>query len=82
MPSDEVIEWDVLDGGLLGATIRCPDCPCLSGFGCDGDGALHRPYQLPGGAHLDLHRDGDLYFEVLCRPHGTETPVKGATDVE
>jgi hypothetical protein len=51
----EVLKWDVVDGGILGAVIRCPHCPCSPGFGCDGDGQLHREYRLPGGAKIDLH---------------------------
>lgn len=40
----EVLAWDVIDGGVLGALVRCPDCPCSPGFGCDGDGQLFRPF--------------------------------------
>ena len=70
----EVIEWDVLDGGVLGALIRCPDCPCIRGRGCDGDGVLHREYRLPGGAPIDVHGDADLLVQVLDRHQGPSTP--------
>lgn len=62
-----VIEWDVLDGDILGALIVCLDCPCSPGHGCDGDGVLHRAYELPGSAHIDIYRDPDVYLAVLDR---------------
>lgn len=65
--ADEVVEWDVINGTFLGAVIRCPDCPCQPGEGCDGDGLLHRPYRLPGGAMLDVWSDADLYVALLDR---------------
>lgn len=59
---DEVLEWDVDNGGRLGALIVCRYCdgtgtgPEDHGSGqvellgcpdCTGDGNLHRPYPLP-----------------------------------
>lgn len=73
----EVIEWDVVDGGVLGALIACRECSCRSGTGCDGTGRLFRPYRLPGGAQIDLFRDADVLMTVLDRsvpPRPTEAP--------
>lgn len=67
MIGHEVLKWDVLDGGVLGAVIRCPECPCRDGTGCDGAGRLHRPYRLPGGAHIDAWGDADLLMPLLDR---------------
>lgn len=71
---DEVIAWDVIDGGVLGANIRCPDCPCRSGLGCDGDGVLFRPYLLHG-RQIDLHRHAESLIGVLdYQPPTPEVP--------
>ncbi len=64
---DEVLWWDVVDGGMLGALIRCRACPCRDGTGCDGTRVMFRGYRLPGGAPLDLYRDADLLVNVLDR---------------
>lgn len=75
----EVLEWDVIDGGILGALIRCPDCPtCLppsavegsGGTGCEGDGKLFRPYRLHG-REIDLHRDAEALIALLDRKQPT-----------
>jgi hypothetical protein len=63
--STEVLRWDVIDGGLLGAVIRCPECPCRSGTGCCGQRELHRPYRLPGGAFIDTHRHAEALMPLL-----------------
>lgn len=62
-----VMEWDVIDGGILGALVRCEECPCTSDRGCGGEGVLHRPYRLPGGAFVDVWGDADVLIEVLDR---------------
>lgn len=62
-----VLQWDVLNGDVLGAIVECSACPCRAGTGCDGTGRLHRPYQLPGGHQIDLYRDADLLVHVLDR---------------
>jgi hypothetical protein len=68
--------WDVLDGAVLGAVIKCPGCPCRPGLGCDGTGQLFRPYRLPGGAQIDLKRDADIFIQVLDREE-RQTPWDG-----
>lgn len=65
-----VRQWDVIDGGLLGAVIECPECPCRRGMGCDGDGVLHRPYRLPGGAFIDVDRHAEALMSLLDPPPG------------
>jgi hypothetical protein len=70
--SAEVLRWDVIDGGLLGAVIRCPECPCRSGTGCDGQRELHRPYRLPGGAVIDTHRHAEALMPLLDPLAGPE----------
>lgn len=62
-----VIEWDTLNGDILGATVLCPDCPCdLSGT-CSGSGRLHRPYRLPNGGFIDFYGDADVLMKLLDR---------------
>ena len=70
--TDTVLAWDVLDGDILGAVVECRACPCRSGTGCDGTRRLHRPYRLPGGAHIDLYRDADILVNVLDRAHQSD----------
>ena len=72
----EVIQWDVLDGGVLGALIRCPDCPCGPYLGCDGTRVLHRPYRLPGGAPIDLHRHAEALITLLDDKPGDQRPAE------
>jgi len=72
----EVLKWDVVDGGILGAVIRCPHCPCSPGFGCDGDGQLHREYRLPGGAKIDLHADADVLMQLLDQGRGLPSDAR------
>lgn len=59
-----VLEWDVVESGVLGALVTCHACALLgSSTGCEtcsGSGRLHREYRAPGGAHVDLHRTEDL----------------------
>jgi hypothetical protein len=70
-----VREWDVIDGGLLGAVIVCPSCDGRSITGavvdacpeCDSDGTLHRPYRLPNGEPLDLWRDAEILIQIEPR---------------
>ncbi len=62
-----VLEWDVVDGGILGATVKCRDCPCGHGEGCDGTGRLHMPYGLPDGTVFDLHADADALMLLMDR---------------
>ena len=69
--NDEVIEWDVIDGGILGALIRCPDCPCVSGRGCDGDGVLFQPYHLHG-REIDLWGQAEILIALLDEPPAGE----------
>lgn len=64
----EVIEWDVLNGDVLGALIRCPDCPCLPGSGCDGDLTVHRPYRMPSGHPIDLYRHAGILVQITDEP--------------
>lgn len=76
----EVLQWDVMDGDVLGAIIRCPECPCRIGTGCDGTRRLFREYRLPGGATIDMFRDADILVNILDRavssnqPDASETP--------
>lgn len=73
-PPDIVIQWDVVDGNMLGATTECRSC---EGRGfveltedhrlgdidtcptCNGDRELHRPYYLPDGQLIAA--DGQPY---------------------
>ncbi len=66
-PAMTVVEWDVTNGDILGATVICPHCPCdLSGV-CGGSGRLHRPYRLPGGGFIDLYADAPVLMRLLDR---------------
>jgi hypothetical protein len=64
-----VLDWGVIDGGLLGALIECVACEnsILLRPGCemcDGDGVLHQPYRLPNGAAIDLDRHAELLIQI------------------
>jgi hypothetical protein len=50
-----VYEWDIVDGGILGAVIRCTDCIGRGCYVCSRSGVLHRPYRLFGD-FIDTHR--------------------------
>jgi len=70
-----VTEWDTIDGGILGAMIICPFCDgegCHVPQGCDGTGLMHRPYRLPNGALIDLHRDGEVLIQTEPSDDTTE----------
>lgn len=49
--NDEVVEWNVEDGLMLGAVIVCnhdscsDEHPCTPGLGCDGQRTLNMPYR-------------------------------------
>jgi hypothetical protein len=58
---DVVVEWDVVDGGILGAVIECGGCAGKGHYpvsfdgsvfkwcvDCDRTGRLHRPYSVTG----------------------------------
>lgn len=64
-----VLEWGTIDGGILGATIKCVQCDGGRGDAdrckmCDGDGTLFQPYQLPNGAAIDLDRHAELLIQI------------------
>ena len=77
-----VIEWNVADSDMLGATIVCPHCPrntaglhrCTDDTepnGCSGSGQMHMPYRV---GELFIRENGDL-FDLRGEPEdaGDET---------
>lgn len=86
---DVVVAWDWTNGEVLGALIRCPACGGPGEHHCDvcnGDGTLHRPYELDGRP-LDLHGSftaeavdaGGRHVDLLVDTDTTDYPPKGVT---
>lgn len=72
-----VVEWDHIDGDILGALIVCVECLDSGDYCqmCDGSGRLHQPYRLPTGAPIDLARDAHELMAIAARYDDDQTPT-------